>query len=70
VRWTIGTGIGIGLVAGLVLGLLAWFSTGAAGPGRFIEVGPDPLLVGACVAAEVGVAAVIGLFTAGKKPRE
>ena len=70
VRWTIGTGIGIGLVAGLVLGLLAWFSTGAAGPGRFIDVGPDPLLVGACVAAEVGLAAVIGLFTAGKKPRE
>ena len=70
VRWTIGTGIGIGLVAGLVLGLLAWFSTGAAGPGRFIDVGPDPIAVGLCVAAEVGVAAVIGLFTAGKKPRE
>ncbi len=56
------TGLGMGLVAGLLLGLLAWWSGGAIGPGRLTEVGPDPVLVGALVAAEVGVAAVLGML--------
>jgi len=68
-RWTVATGIGMGIVGGLILGLLAWFSAGAAGPGRFVDVGPDPILVGTSVAVEIAIAATIGLFTAGRRPR-
>lgn len=64
----IGTGLLIGVVGGVVLGLLAWASAGAAGPGRLVDVGPSPLLVGAFAALEFGVAAVIGLLV-GRPPR-
>ncbi|TFC35362.1 DUF6350 family protein [Cryobacterium sp. TMT2-42-4] len=57
------TGLGTGFVAGVLLGLLAWWSGGALGPGRLVEVGPNPLLVGALVALEVGIAACLGLLT-------
>ena len=65
-------GLGVGLVGGVILGLLAWFSAGAAGPGRLAEVGPDPWAVGVAAAIELGVAATIGLLTTvrrGKAPR-
>lgn len=55
-------GAGIGVVAGIVLGLLAWWSAGALGPGRLHDVGPNPLLVGAIAAAEIGCAAMVGMF--------
>jgi hypothetical protein len=58
-------GVGIGLLAGLLLGLLAWWSGGAIGPGRLADVGPNPLLVGALAAAEVSVAAVLGMLVGG-----
>ncbi|GAB3029198.1 hypothetical protein GCM10027052_01260 [Parafrigoribacterium mesophilum] len=58
----VGLGIGIGVSAGVVLGLLAWFSAGAAGPGRLAEVGPNPWLVGGFAALEIGLAAIAGLF--------
>jgi len=70
VRSTILTGLGIGIVGGALLGLLAWFSTGAAGPGRFSQVGPDPFLVGGLAALEFGIAAIIGLFTASRPPAQ
>lgn len=54
------TGLGMGVVAGMLLGVLAWWSAGAMGPGRLVEVGPNPLLVGALAAAEIGVAAALG----------
>jgi len=57
-------GLAIGLCAGILLGLLAWFSGGAAGPGRLIEVGPNPWFVGLLTALEVGVAAALGLLSA------
>ncbi|TFC27387.1 hypothetical protein E3O25_09790 [Cryobacterium sp. TMT1-3] len=56
------TGLGMGVVAGALLGVLAWWSAGAMGPGRLVEVGPDPLLVGALAAAEIGVAAALGML--------
>ena len=56
------TGLGIGVVAGGILGLLSWWSAGAMGPGRLVEVGPDPLVVGALAAAEIGVAAALGML--------
>ncbi|WP_241975873.1 MULTISPECIES: DUF6350 family protein [Cryobacterium] len=57
------TGLGTGLVAGVLLGLLAWWSGGALGPGRLVEVGPNPLLVAVFAALEVGIAACAGLLT-------
>ena len=63
------TALGIGVVAGIELGLLAWWSSGALGPGRLHDVGPNPLLVGALAAAEVAVAAVIGLLAGGRVRR-
>jgi len=58
-------GVGMGVVAGLILGILAWWSSGSLGPGRLAEVGPNPFLVGALAAAEVGVAAAIGMLVGG-----
>jgi hypothetical protein len=63
------TALGIGAVAGIELGLLAWWSSGALGPGRLHDVGPNPWLVGALAAAEVAVAAGIGLAAAGRGRR-
>ncbi|MFJ8896248.1 DUF6350 family protein [Leifsonia sp. NPDC102414] len=61
--------LGIGIVAGIELGLLAWWSSGALGPGRLHDVGPNPWLVGSIAAAEVAVAAVIGLLAGGRARR-
>ena len=55
-------GPAIGVVGGLVLGLLAGASAGSAGPGRLIDVGPDPVAVGIFATLEIAVAASIGLF--------
>ena len=60
------SGLGMGVVAGLILGLLAWWSAGSIGPGRLSDVGPDPLLVGALAAAEIGGAAAIGMLVGAK----
>ncbi|PPG69417.1 DUF6350 family protein [Rathayibacter rathayi] len=60
-RWGAAAAAGIGVVGGLLLGLLAWFSAGAAGPGRLAQVGPDPLVVGAVAALELALAAGLGL---------
>jgi hypothetical protein len=59
--------VGIGLVGGVILGLLAWTSTGAAGPGRLQDVGPNPLAVGGWAALELGLAAMAGLFASLKR---
>lgn len=56
-------GLCIGAVAGIILGLLAWFSAGAAGPGRLVEVGPSPWLVALFATLEVGGAAALGLLS-------
>lgn len=61
--------LGIGIVAGIELGLLAWWSSGAIGPGRLHDVGPNPWLVGSIAAAEVAVAAIIGLVAGGRARR-
>jgi len=55
-------GLIAGLVGGIVFGLLAWASAGAAGPGRLADVGPAPWITGAIAAAEIGVAAVVGML--------
>jgi hypothetical protein len=67
--WLFLTALGIGIVAGIELGLLAWWSSGAIGPGRLHDVGPNPWLVGSIAAAEVAVAAIIGLVMGGRSRR-
>ncbi|SDS22169.1 cell division protein PerM [Microterricola viridarii] len=58
----VGQGLAAGVVAGVILGMLAWISAGSAGPGRLQEVGPNPWLVAAFAALEVGLPAVLGLY--------
>jgi hypothetical protein len=67
VRWLVITGVGIGIVGGLLFVLLASASAGAAGPGRLVDVGPSPWLVGAFAALEIGVAAIVGLLSGGTR---
>jgi hypothetical protein len=55
-------GVATGLVCGLIIGFLAWCASGAAGPGRLVSVGPDPVLVGAVAAGEVAVGAIVGFI--------
>jgi hypothetical protein len=57
-------GAGAGGVAALVLGMLAWWSGGAAGPGRLAEVGPNAWAVAGVAAATVGVGAIVGSYAA------
>ncbi|WP_181408986.1 cell division protein PerM [Schumannella soli] len=67
-RWMLVAALGGGVAGGLVMGLLAWASGGAAGPGRLVSVGPDPIAVGAVSAIEFAVAIGIG-FAAGRPLR-
>jgi hypothetical protein len=60
--------LGIGLVGGVILGLLAWVSGGAAGPGRLVDVGPNPWAVGGWAAVELFVASLIGLLASIRRP--
>ena len=50
----------VGPVAGAVLGLLAWWSGGAAGGQRLVELGPSPGSLALAVTASVGAGAVVG----------
>ncbi|MBC7401879.1 MAG: hypothetical protein H7279_01695 [Microbacteriaceae bacterium] len=67
-RSFLAAGLASGVVGGILLGLLAWASAGSAGPGRLVDVGPSPWLVGGFAALEIGVATVIGLL-AGRPSR-
>jgi len=59
--WSALVAVGGGLAGGLLLGLLAAASAGAFGPGRFAEVGPDPLAVGIASGIEFAVGIALGL---------
>jgi hypothetical protein len=71
IRSTLGSAlaaaVGTGVVAGAVIGLLAWWSSGAAGPGRLHTVGPDGWFVFLAVAVEVSVGAVVGTVAARRR---
>jgi hypothetical protein len=54
VRWSDLAWVTVGVV-------LEWWAGGAVGPGRLTDVGADPLVVGAVVAAEVGAGAALVL---------
>lgn len=64
----VGVAVAAGVVGGLLAGFLATASGGAAGPGRLVEVGPDPLAVGLVAAAEFAIAIGIGLAAASRLP--
>jgi hypothetical protein len=64
----LGVAAGGGVAGGLLTGFLAAASGGAAGPGRLVEVGPDPVAVGLIAAAEFAAAIGIGLAAASRLP--
>ncbi|MFF2370979.1 DUF6350 family protein [Agromyces sp. NPDC058110] len=68
--WPLAVAAGSALVAGTTLGLLARWSSGAVGPGRLVEVGPDGVAVGLVAAATVGVGALAGGYAALVRRRE
>jgi hypothetical protein len=55
------SGLGVGVVGASVLALLALWSGGAAGPGRLVDMGPDPAAVWIWSALELAPSAVLGL---------
>ena len=55
---------GAAATAAMVLGLLAWWSGGAAGPGRLADVGPTALAVAGVAAVTVGIGALVGGYAA------
>ena len=56
----LGTALATGVTAGALLGLLSLAASGAIGPGRLAEVGPDALQVAWRAAVEVGIGALVG----------
>jgi len=62
--WTaaISLGLSIAFVTATQMGLLAFISSGSAGPGRLSEVGVSPWLVALVVFAEVGVVSTLAAF--------
>ncbi len=63
--WGLGTAALAAVVAGLAMGFLAFVATGAAGPGRLAEVGPDPVTVGLWMLVETLIGASLGLLAGG-----
>jgi hypothetical protein len=61
----LGTALAGGAFGGLLLGLLAWASSGSAGPGRLVDVGPSPWAVGFAVLAELTPAIALGIVSGG-----
>ncbi|UTX54141.1 cell division protein PerM [Leucobacter aridicollis] len=52
------------IVAGLTIALLNWTATGALGPGRLADVGPDVWRAAGLAAAELGVGCLLGALAA------
>ncbi|WP_374947258.1 DUF6350 family protein [Agreia sp.] len=55
------SGLGVGVVGASILAVLALWSGGAAGPGRLIDIGPDPAEVWLWSAIELAPSAALGL---------
>lgn len=63
------TALGGGIFGGFLMAVLAAVSSGAAGPGRFQQVGPDALAVGLVAGIEFAVAIGIGIAASARTPR-
>lgn len=66
--WSALVAVAGGAAGGLLLGALAAASAGGLGPGRFSQVGPDPLAVGLAAALEIAIGLGLG-FAAASVPR-
>ncbi len=62
------TPVGIGVVGGIFMGLVCWLGSGAAGPGRLADVGPNGLVVGGVFAIELIVGSALGMVA--PRPRK
>jgi hypothetical protein len=62
--WSAFVAVAGGAAGGLLFGLLAAASAGALGPGRFSQVGPDPLAVGLASALEFAIGLALGFAAA------
>jgi len=60
--WAVLVGIAAGVLGGLVIGVLAAWSSGAGGPGRLADLGPDGLQVGIWAGIQFAVAIVVGML--------
>lgn len=52
------------ILSGMVVVVVMWFATGSLGPGRLVQVGPHPWLVGGFAALEVLIGVVVGAWLA------
>ena len=57
--------VAIGAISALIFAVLAALSGGAIGPGRLVDVGPNPLWVALFIFVEVTIAALIGMLASG-----
>ncbi len=62
-------GLGGGAVGAALMGLLAWASSGSAGPGRLADVGPSPLHVAVVALIELAPAIALGVASGAVLPR-
>ena len=62
-------GFGGGIAGALLLGLLAWASSGSAGPGRLADVGPSPVAVAVVAMIELVPAIALGVASGAVFPR-
>ena len=62
--WSALVAVAGGVAGGLLLGVLAAASAGGLGPGRFSQVGPDPLAVGLAAALEIAIGLGLGFAAA------
>ena len=67
--WVVIVALAMGIAAGVLLGVLAWFASGGAGPGRLVDIGPNPLAVGGWAAVQCAIGAAIGVLAAHRLPR-
>lgn len=68
-RMVVVAAVAMGLAAGVILGVLAGFASGAAGPGRLVDVGPNAWAVGGWAALQCAIGATIGVLAAHRIPR-
>jgi Family of unknown function (DUF6350) len=68
-RWLAAVGAGMGLAGAAVLAVLTWWSAGAAGPGRLVDVGPGPWWVLLFAFLEIGGGAVLGMLASARGVR-
>jgi len=65
--WSFGSALLAALVAALGMAFVSFVASGAAGPGRLAEVGPDPVTVGLWMLGETFLGVALGLLAGGAR---